>query len=111
MTNWESLIAERSRPAATLAEIDREKTPRRKAYHKKWAHSEAGKESARRRGKKYRNTEHGRMMVNAKSRRHYARKRLDPEFREKRRLYNRDYRARKRAEAKQTKELTQTNQG
>ena len=104
MTNWESLIADRSRPAARLAETDREKTAGRKAYHKKWAHSTAGKESARRREIKYRHTEHGRAKTNEKSRRYYARKKLDPDFLEHKRVYNRQYRARKRAEQKQNKE-------
>ena len=104
MTNWESLIAERSRPAAKLAETDREKTAGRKAYHKKWDHSPAGKESARRREKKYRHTERGRAKTNEKSRRYYARKKLEPDFLEKKRIYNRQYRARKRAEQKLNKE-------
>lgn len=106
MTNWESLIAERSRPATKLAETDREKTAGRKAYHKKWDHSPAGKESARRRERKYRNTERGRAKLREKSRRYYARKKLDPDFLEKKRAYNRQYRARKRAEQKLNKEKT-----
>lgn len=104
--SWESLIAERSRPAAKLAETDREKTAGRKAYHKKWAHSTAGKESARRRERKYRLTERGREKAHEKSRRYYARKKLEPDFLEKKRVYNRQYRARKRAEQKLNKVKT-----
>lgn len=62
-------------------EREREKTPERKAMHKAWAHSVAGKESGRRRGAKYYATEKGKKNALKKSRTYYERHKDDPEFR------------------------------
>jgi hypothetical protein len=64
-----------------LKEREREKTPERKAMHKAWAHSPAGKESERRRGAKYYATEKGKANALKKSRAYYDRHKADPEFR------------------------------
>ena len=64
-----------------LKEREREKTPERKAMHKAWAHSPAGKESERRRGAKYYATEKGKANALKKSRAYYDRHKGDPEFR------------------------------
>lgn len=63
-----------------LKEREREKTPERKAMHKAWAHSPAGKESERRRGAKYYATEKGKANAIKKSRAYYERHKNDPEF-------------------------------
>ena len=60
---------------------EREKTPERKALHKAWAHSPAGKESERRRGAKYYATPKGKANALKKSRAYYDRHKDDPEFR------------------------------
>lgn len=62
-------------------EREREKTPERKAMHKAWAQSPAGKESERRRGAKYYATEKGKKNALKKSRAYYDRHKDDPEFR------------------------------
>lgn len=64
-----------------LKEREREKTPVRKAMHKAWAHSPAGKESERRRGAKYYATEKGKANALKKSRAYYDRHKDDPDFR------------------------------
>ena len=64
-----------------LKEREREKTPERKAMHKAWAHSPAGKESERRRGAKYYATEKGKKNAIKKSRAYYDRHKDDPDFR------------------------------
>lgn len=108
MDNWESLISTRMRPAAKLAdnvahekklayERKREATPERKEQHRIWAHSEAGKESMRRRNKKWRESEHGREVCRKKSMRWYAAHKKDQAFIEHKREYNRMYRAKRRA--------------
>ena len=108
MINWESIISTRMRPAAKLAddvahekklayERRREARPKRKEQHRIWAQSEAGKESIRRRGKKWRESEHGREVCRRKSSRWYAAHKKDPAFVEHKRIYNRNYRAIRRA--------------
>ena len=62
-------------------ERERDKTPERKALHKAWAQSPAGKESERRRGAKYYATEKGKKNALKKSRAYYDRHKDDPEFR------------------------------
>lgn len=64
-----------------LRDREREKTPERKAKHKAWAHSPAGKESERRRGAKYYATEKGKANALKKSKAYYERHKADPEFR------------------------------
>ena len=95
MTNWESLIAERSRPSERMAESiakeadlkrrrEYDNTPKRKAQHKAWAQSPAGKKSERERGKRYRATEKGKEACRRKSRRYFERHKDDPEWRKHR---------------------------
>lgn len=57
-----------------------EKKPERKAQHKKWAHTEAGKASMKRRGARYRATYKGRQQARKKSLNYYRRHKDDPEF-------------------------------
>lgn len=67
--------------AMRLKEREREKTPERKAMHKAWAQSPAGKESERRRSAKYYSTEKGKKNALKKSRTYYESHKADPEFR------------------------------
>ena len=67
--------------AMRLKEREREKTPERKAMHKAWAQSDAGKLSMRKRGAKYYATEKGKKNALKKSRAYYDRHKDDPEFR------------------------------
>lgn len=60
---------------------ERDKTPERKAMHKAWAQSPAGKESERRRSAKYYATEKGKKNALKKSRAYYERNKDAPEFR------------------------------
>ena len=113
MKNWESLIASKQREIVACREPDPvkrnaialrrkyDKSPKRKAQHKAWEKSEAGKESMRRRNKKWRESEHGREVCRQKSLRYYARHKNDPEFIERKRIYNREYRRRKRQAMKE----------
>lgn len=73
--NQDKVVAMRER------DREREKTPERKAMHKAWAHSVAGKESGRRRGAKYYATEKGKANALKKSRAYYDRHKDDPDFR------------------------------
>jgi hypothetical protein len=75
---------------------EREKTPERKAMHKAWAHSVAGKESGRRRGAKYYATEKGKKNALKKSRAYYDRHKDDPVCRQDRRSCRSDHRLRRR---------------
>ena len=111
MDNWESLIASKQRDIVTCREPDPvkrnalalrrkyEKSPKRKAQHKAWQQSASGKESMRRRNKKWRESEHGREVCRQKSKRWYAAHKNDPEFMERKRIYNREYRRKKRESA------------
>lgn len=75
----------------------REATPERKAQHKRWAQSEAGKRSMRERHLRYRDTENGREMVRQKSLRFYQRHKDDPAFKARKYGYEVAFRARKKA--------------
>ena len=57
-----------------------EKKPERKAQHKKWAQTEAGKASMKRRGERYRATAKGRLNAQKKSINYYRRHKDDPAF-------------------------------
>ncbi|WP_407447786.1 hypothetical protein [Fibrobacter sp.] len=59
----------------------REATPERKAQHRRYAQSEAGKRSDLERHRRYRATENGRMKTRAKSRRYWLKVKDDPEWR------------------------------
>lgn len=59
----------------------REATPERKAQHKRWSQSEAGRKSDRERSRRYR--ENNPDKVKAKRERFYAKMMADPEMRER----------------------------
>lgn len=75
----------------------REATPERKAQHKRWAKSEAGKRSLRERHRRYRATEKGREMARLKSLRFYERHKDDPAFKARKYGYEVVFRARQKA--------------
>lgn len=75
----------------------REATPERKAQHKIWAQSEAGKRSDLERHRRYRATEKGREMVRQKSLRFYRRHKDDPAFKARKYGYEVAFRARQKA--------------
>ena len=75
----------------------REATPERKAWHKMWAQSEAGKRSDLERHRRYRATPHGREMVRLKSLRFYERHKDDPAFKARKYGYEVVFRARQKA--------------
>lgn len=75
----------------------REATPERKAQHKRWAQSEAGRKSDLERHRRYRATEKGREMVRLKSLRFYERHKDDPEFKARKYGYEVAFRARQKA--------------
>ena len=111
MIRWESIIGSKMRPAARTAEMvasdrkkeynrKREATPERRAQHRAYDKTEAGRASMQRRNKKWRKSERGREVCRIKSRRWYAEHKKDAEFMERKRAYNRMYRAMRRANKK-----------
>ena len=103
--DWETLIASRMRPAEHSAELlqrererEREREPKRKAQHRAWAKTEAGKKSERERGKRYRATEKGKLNSLKKSRAYFERHKDDPAWRECRRQVQKAWKRRKREE-------------
>lgn len=114
MQNWETLIAQRTeahRESYKPQRIDdpvkrnirnkqriKDSTLRRKAQHKAWAQSPAGKKSMQERGKRYRATENGKEHCRKKSRNYFLRHHNDPAWRAHRRELQRAWRARKKAE-------------
>lgn len=120
MQNWETLIAER-----TEAHLDsykpqriedpvkrnirnkqriRDRTPRRKAQHKAYAQSPAGKKSMSKRGKRYRATEKGKENSRKKAKKYFLTHHNDPEWRAHRRELQRAWKARKKAEKQKENE-------
>lgn len=110
--DWESLIAERSRPAERMAksiakEADLKRrraydsTPKRKAQHKAWAQSPAGKKSMRERGRRYQQTEKGRETKRKSSRLYFLRHKDDPEWRAHRRELQRAWREKQKLKTKE----------
>ena len=75
----------------------REATPERKAQHKRYAQSEAGRRSDRVRHRRYRATEKGRATARAKSRRHWLKVKDDPVFKARKYGYEVVLRARQKA--------------
>jgi len=75
----------------------REATPERKAWHKRWSQSEAGRRSDLERHRRYRATEKGREMVRQKSMRFYERHKDDPAFKARKYGYEVVFRARQKA--------------
>lgn len=114
MDSWESLIASRMRPCATMPKEEDtskrakkisagryEKSEKRKESRKKWQQSEAGKKSMHDRGERYRHTEKGVNNSRKKASKYYYAHKDDPEFKAKRAARQRKY----RAEAKAKKNL------
>ena len=114
MQNWETLIAQRTEAhresykpqriedpvKRNIRNIQRIKdsTPRRKAQHKAWAQSPAGKKSMSERGKRYRATEKGKEAARRKSRKYYEEHKYDTIWRAHRLEIQRSWKARKKAE-------------
>ena len=103
--DWETLIASRMRPAEHSAELlqrererEREREPKRKAQHRAWAKTEAGKKSMSERGKRYRATEKGKEAARRKSRKYFEEHKNDPIWRAHRLEIQRAWKARKKAE-------------
>lgn len=88
---------DRAREIRLMQERIREATPERKAQHKIWAQSEAGKRSMRERHRRYRATENGREMVRLKSLRFYERHKDDPVFKARKYGYDVIFRAKQKA--------------
>lgn len=76
------------------AHPERERTPERIAKHKAWAKSPSGKESMRRRTAKYYATEKGKANARKKSMAFYNRHKDEPEFKARRKEYQRTFRER-----------------
>lgn len=88
---------DRAREIRLMQERIRDATPERKAQHKIWAQSEAGKRSDLERHRRYRATEKGREMVRLKSLRFYQRHKDDPVFKARKYGYEVVFRARQKA--------------
>ena len=56
----------------------REATPERKAQHRRWAQSEAGRRSMRERSLRYRATEKGKLVAREKARKYWLKVKDDP---------------------------------
>ena len=97
--NYEPLQrgCDRAREIRLMQERISEATPERKAQHKRWAQSEAGRKSDLERHRRYRATENGREMVRLKSLRFYERHKDDPEFKARKYGYEVVFRARQKA--------------
>ena len=113
MMNWESLIAERSRPASTICKIEdavkRNKHRRIKKWYEQHPNYNAEYYAAHREKKlaenaewKRNNPEKNRLYIQRYRERH----KHDEAWLAKKREWNRQYRARKRAEQKLNKEKT-----
>ena len=87
-------------------EREREKTPERKAMHKAWARSPAGKESMRRRGAKYYATEKGKRNALKKSRAYYDRHKDDPDFRARKKAWRDAWKERNPERAREIREYS-----
>lgn len=120
MQDWETLIAERTeahRDSYAPQRIEdpvernirnkqriRDRTPRRKAQHKAYAQSPAGKKSMSKRGKRYRATEKGKENSRKKAKNYFLRHHNDPAWRAHRRELQRAWKARKKAEKQKENE-------
>lgn len=76
----------------------REATPERKAQHKRWAQSEAGRASMSERGRRYRATEKGRENSRRKARRYWLKVKDDPAWKAHKLEVQTMWKHRKRAE-------------
>ena len=83
---------------------ERDKTPERKAMHKAWAQSPAGKESERRRSAKYYASEKGKKNALKKSRAYYERHKDDPDFRARKQAQREAWSARNPGKAKELRD-------
>lgn len=88
---------DRAREIGLMQERIHEATPERKAQHKRYAQSEAGKKSDLERHRRYRATPHGREMARLKALRFYERHKSDPVFKAKKYWYEVVFRARQKA--------------
>ncbi len=88
---------DRAREIRLMQERIREATPERKAQHKRYAQSEAGRRSDLERHRRYRDTPHGREVARLKSLRFYQRHKDDPAFKARKYGYEVVFRARQKA--------------
>jgi hypothetical protein len=88
---------DRAREIGLMKERIREASPERKAQHKRWAQSEAGRRSDLERHRRYRDTPHGREVARQKSLRFYERHKDDPVFKARKYEYLVAFRARQKA--------------
>ena len=112
MQNWENLIAERTKLHGVVktcriedpvkrnrhnhdARYDR--SPKRIAQHRAWAHSPAGRKSAHDRSKRYRSTEKGKLVCRRKSLRYFYAHRDDPAWRAHRLEVQKAWKAKRKA--------------
>lgn len=84
-----------------------EKTPERKALHKAWAQSPAGKESERRRGAKYYATEKGKANALKKSKAYYERHKDEPDFKARHKAARKAWAARNPEKAREVSRHSQ----
>jgi hypothetical protein len=90
-------VCDRAREIGLMKERIREASPERKAQHKRYAQSEAGRRSDLERHRRYRDTPHGREVARLKSLRFYARHKDDPAFKARKYGYEVVFRARQKA--------------
>ena len=88
---------DRAREIRLKQERIREATQERKAQHKRYAQSEAGRISDRERHRRYMATENGQEVARLKSLRFYQRHKDDPAFRARKYGYEVAFRARQKA--------------
>jgi hypothetical protein len=88
---------DRAREIRLMQERIREATPERKAQHKRYAQSEAGRRSDLERHRRYRDTPHGREVARQKSLRFYQRHKDDPAFKARKYGYEVAFRAKQKA--------------
>lgn len=114
--NWESVIASRMRPCATMPKEEDtsrrakkisseryERSAKRKVSRKRWQQSEAGKKSMHDRGERYRHTEKGVKNSRKKAMTYYYAHKNDPDFKAKRAARQRKYRAEAKASKLESK--------
>ena len=112
MQNWENLIAERTKLHGVVKtcriedpvkrnrhnyDVRYDRSPKRIAQHKAWAHSPAGRKSAHERCKRYRATEKGKIVCRRKSKKYFYAHRDDPAWRAHRLEIQKAWKARRKA--------------
>lgn len=86
---------------------ERDKTPERKALHKAWAQSPAGKESERRRSAKYYATEKAKKNALKKSKAYYERHKDEPDFKARQKAARKAWAARNPEKAREVSRHSQ----